>query len=150
MNIFIVGPMGVGKSTIAWNLATGLQNKKYKIELVDLDVQQTLFYTNEIRKQNKKLKPLNVKQFNSLNDFKLYIKADSPKKISIVDVGGFDSDIARVAIASADLIITPVSDRSFELLGTKTFEKTLKDISEVIDEKIKVKVLLNNVIVECS
>ena len=59
---------GVGKSTIAWNLATGLQNKKYIVELVDLDVQQTLFYTNEIRKQNPKLKPLIVKRFDKIND----------------------------------------------------------------------------------
>ncbi len=135
---------GVGKSTIAWNLATGLQNKKYNVELVDLDVQQTLFYTNEIRKQNTILKPLLVKRFNTTSDFKMYIKGDSNKRISIVDVGGFDSDMARIAIASADLVITPVSDKNFELLGIKTFEKTLKAISAAIDDTVTVKVLLNN------
>jgi len=135
---------GVGKSTIAWNLATGLQNKKYTIELVDLDVQQTLFYTNEIRKQNPKLNPLPVKRFDSVSDFKIYIQGDTEKRISIVDVGGFDSDMARVAIASADLVITPVSDKNFELLGVKTFEKTLRAISIAIDDTVIVKVLLNN------
>ncbi|WP_198244909.1 ParA family protein [methane-oxidizing endosymbiont of Gigantopelta aegis] len=135
---------GVGKSTIAWNLATGLQNKKYAIELVDLDVQQTLFYTNEIRKQNTKLNPLIVKQFGTVNDFKMYIQGDSENRISVIDVGGFDSDMARVAIASADLVITPVSDKNFELLGVKTFEKTLKAISTVINDTVVVKVLLNN------
>ena len=40
---------GVGKSTIAWNLAIALQ-KKYKVELVYLDIQKTLTYTNKIRK----------------------------------------------------------------------------------------------------
>jgi chromosome partitioning protein len=135
---------GVGKSTIAWNLATGLQNKKYAIELVDLDVQQTLFYTNEIRKQNPKLKPLSVKRFDSVSDFKMYIRGDTEKRISIIDVGGFDSDMARIAIASADLVITPVSDKNFELLGVKTFEKTLKAISTAIDDTVIVKVLLNN------
>ena len=135
---------GVGKSTIAWNLATGLQNKKYAIELVDLDVQQTLFYTNEIRKQNPTLKPLSVKRFDSVSNFKMYIQGDNEKRISIIDVGGFDSDMARVAIASADLIITPVSDKNFELLGIKTFEKTLQSISAAIDDTVIVKVLLNN------
>lgn len=135
---------GVGKSTIAWNLATGLQNKKYDVELVDLDVQQTLFYTNEIRKQNIKLNPLIVKQFGTVSDFKMYIRGDSEKRISVIDVGGFDSDMARVAIASADLVITPVSDKNFELLGVKTFEKTLKAISVAIDDTVVVKVLLNN------
>jgi len=33
--------VGVGKSTIAWDLATNLQ-KKYNVELVDLDIQRTL------------------------------------------------------------------------------------------------------------
>ena len=135
---------GVGKSTIAWNLATGLQNKKYAVELVDLDVQQTLFYTNEIRKQNIKLNPLIVKRFGTVSDFKMYIRGDSEKRISVIDVGGFDSDMARVAIASADLVITPVSDKNFELLGVKTFEKTLKAISVAIDDTVVVKVLLNN------
>jgi len=132
---------GVGKSTIAWNLATGLQNKKYSIELVDLDVQQTLFYTNEIRKQNPKLKPLIVKHFNSINDFKMYIRGDNEDRISVIDVGGFDSDMARIAIASADLVITPVSNK---ILGVKTFEKTLSAISTAIDDTVVVKVLLNN------
>lgn len=135
---------GVGKSTIAWNIATGLQ-KKYTIEVVDLDVQQTLFYTNEIRKSNPKLKPLIVKRFESVNDFKMYIQGDSDDRISIVDVGGFDSDLARVAIASADLVITPVSNKNFELLGLRTFETTLDDISEAINDTVVVKVLLNNI-----
>jgi len=135
---------GVGKSTIAWNIATGLQ-KKYTIEVVDLDVQQTLFYTNEIRKSNPKLKPLFVKHFESVNDFKMYIQGDSDDRISIVDVGGFDSDMARVAIASADLVITPVSNKNFELLGLRTFETTLDDISEAINDTVVVKVLLNNI-----
>jgi chromosome partitioning protein len=135
---------GVGKSTIAWNIATGLQ-KKYAVEVVDLDVQQTLFYTNEIRKSNPKLKPLIVKRFESVNDFKMYIQGDSDDRLSIVDVGGFDSDMARVAIASADLVITPVSNKNFELLGLRTFENTLDDISEAINDTVVVKVLLNNI-----
>ena len=74
----------------------------------------------------------------------MYIRGDNEKRISIIDVGGFDSDMARVAIASADLIITPVSDKNFELLGIKTFEKTLQAISAAIDDTVIVKVLLNN------
>ncbi|HHB94151.1 MAG TPA: ParA family protein [Campylobacterales bacterium] len=45
---------GVGKSTIAWNLATILQ-ESFNVELVDLDIQKTLTYANEIRKQQPKL-----------------------------------------------------------------------------------------------
>ncbi len=134
---------GVGKSTIAWNLAIGLQ-KKHGAELIDLDMQQTLFFTNEIRKQDKTLKPLIVKHFDNIDDLRLYIEGDSDERLSIIDLGGFDSDMSRVVIASADLVITPVSDRAFELFGIRNFERILRSISDIVEEKVKVCVLLNN------
>ena len=134
---------GVGKSTVAWDLATHLQNK-HNVELVDLDIQKTLTYANEIRKHKTKLKPLTVKAFETPEDFKKYINGDSDERISIVDVGGFDSSMNRLAIVIADLIITPVSDKSFELLGIKTFEKVLAQLDEMVNHDIRVKVLLNN------
>ena len=130
---------GVGKSTISFNLATAL-NSKYNIEVIDLDFQKTLTYLNEYRK-----KPLNVKSFDSDQEFKKYIKKDNDQRISIIDVGGFDSSINRIAMIMADLIITPVSDSSTELLGLMKFEKILKEMSEVIEEDISVKILLNNI-----
>lgn len=134
---------GVGKSTIAWNLATALQNK-YKVELVDLDIQKTLTYTNEIRSKQTDLKPLTIKNFDTGEDLKKYINGDNDDRLSIIDIGGFDSSMNRLAIITADLVITPVSDKSFELLGIKSFEKVLKELSEVIDEDLVVRVLLNN------
>lgn len=134
---------GVGKSTIAWNLATSLQ-EKYNVELVDLDIQRTLTYANEIRKQHKKLTPLFIKHFETPEDLKKYIQGDNDERMSIVDVGGFDSSMNRLALVLADIIITPVSDKSFELLGIKTFEKIISQLNELVDHDIKVKVLLNN------
>ena len=130
---------GVGKSTMAWNIATAL-NPTQNIEVIDLDFQKTLTYSNEYRD-----KPLTVKSFETLKEFKAYIKSDSDKRISIVDVGGFDSDINRMAILMADLIITPVSDSKTELLGLKRFEKILEEISETIGEKLIVNILLNDI-----
>jgi chromosome partitioning protein len=134
---------GVGKSTIAWNLATYLQ-KKYQVELVDLDIQRTLTYANEIRKQHKDLTPLIIKHFETPEDLKKYIQGDSEERLSIIDVGGFDSSMNRLALVMADMIITPVSDKSFELLGIKTFEKIISQLDELVEHDVKVKVLLNN------
>lgn len=134
---------GVGKSTIAWNLATNLQ-EEYKVELVDLDIQRTLTYANEIRKQHKKLTPLSIKHFDTPEDLKKYIQGDNKERLSIIDVGGFDSSMNRLALVLADIIITPVSDKSFELLGIKTFEKIISQLDELVDHDIKIKVLLNN------
>lgn len=135
---------GVGKSTIAWNLALALQ-KKYDVELVDLDIQKTLTYTNEIRKNQTKYNPLKIKTFQNAEELKRYINSDSDEKLSIIDLGGFDSTMNRIAIITADLVITPVSDKSFELLGLKSFEGILSQLSELIDGDLKVKVLLNNI-----
>lgn len=135
---------GVGKSTIAWNLATALQGKFKNVELVDLDIQKTLTYTNEIRANHTDLKPLKIKNFTTPEDFKKYINGDSDERLSIIDIGGFDSSMNRLAIITADLVITPVSDKSFELLGIKSFERVLKELSDLIDEKLVVRVLLNN------
>jgi len=130
---------GVGKSTIAWNIATAL-NSTQNIEVVDLDFQRTLTYINEYRD-----KQLVVKSFNTLKAFEAYLKADNNQKISIVDVGGFDSEMNRMAMIVADLIITPVSDANTELLGLIRFDKILKEISKAIGENIKVSILLNNI-----
>lgn len=134
---------GVGKSTIAWNLALVLQ-KKYDVELVDLDIQKTLTYTNEIRKHQTKLKPLKIRTFQNAEDLKRYINSDSDDKLSIIDLGGFDSTMNRITIITADLVITPVSDKNFELLGLKSFEQILSQLSTLIEGDLKVKVLLNN------
>lgn len=135
---------GVGKSTIAWNLAISLQ-KKYTVELVDLDIQKTLTYTNEIRKHQTKYTPLNIRTFQNAEELKKYINSDSDDKLSIIDLGGFDSTMNRITIITADLVITPVSDKSFELLGLKSFEGILGQLSELIEGELKVKVLLNNI-----
>lgn len=135
---------GVGKSTIAWNLALALQ-KKYDVELVDLDIQKTLTYTNQIRKNQTKYKPLKIRTFQSAEDLKRYINSDSEEKLSIIDLGGFDSTMNRIAIITADLVITPVSDKSFELLGLKSFEGILSQLNDLIKGDLKVKVLLNNI-----
>ena len=135
---------GVGKSTIAWNLAIALQ-KKYTVELVDLDIQKTLTYTNEIRKHQTKYTPLHIRTFQDAEELKKYINNDSDEKLSIIDLGGFDSTMNRITIITADLVITPVSDKSFELLGLKSFEGILSQLSELIEGEIKVKVLLNNI-----
>ncbi len=136
---------GVGKSTIAWNIAIALQQKKHNVEVIDLDAQTTLFFANEIRKGKEGLKALTLKRFEKLDELKEYIQSDSEDRVSIIDLGGFDSDISRVVIYSADLVITPVSDRYAELFGIKSFEKILTDISKISGDKVKVGVLLNRI-----
>lgn len=130
---------GVGKSTISWNIATALKDE-YPVGLIDLDFQKTLTYINEYRPDQ-----LSVINIDNAKELKRYIQHHDSSTISVIDVGGFDSDINRVAIILADLVITPVSDAGTELLGLKRFEKILKEISELIEETVTANVLLNNI-----
>ncbi len=134
---------GVGKSTIAFNLATFLQ-KEFNIQIIDLDVQNTITHTNKIRKKNKK-KPLDITYIKNEKDFKKFVKKDSDDILTIIDSGGFDSALNRLAIYFADLVITPVSDRFNEISGLMKYKEIIKELKDIGGDDIVVNVLLNNI-----
>jgi chromosome partitioning protein len=131
---------GVGKSTIAINLATEL-SKKYNLKVIDLDYQKSITIYNETRKE-KGLKFLDVIQVDTQNELINFLKQTDG--LILIDSGGFDSDLNRTAIVSADLIITPLSNNLIEIYGLETFKNILQELKE-IEPSIKSNVLLNNV-----
>lgn len=131
---------GVGKSTIAANLATEL-SKKFQVDIIDLDLQKSLTYYNNLR-SNSGLNPLNVIQVDSPTMLKSII--NNNQKLLLIDAGGYDSDINRVAISGADILITPVSDSGIELVGLLAFRTILRDI-RTFRPDIKANVLLNKI-----
>lgn len=131
---------GVGKSTIAANIATELA-KKFAVSVVDLDLQKSLTYYNNLR-GNAKLAKLDIVNVTSTNELKTLI--NNNQKLLVIDAGGYDSDINRVAISGADLIITPVSDSGIELVGLLAFRNILRDIRKHRPDLIA-KILLNKI-----
>jgi chromosome partitioning protein len=131
---------GVGKSTIAANIATELA-KKFAVSVVDLDLQKSLTYYNNLR-GNANLEKLNIVNVTSTNELKTLI--NNNQKLLVIDAGGYDSDINRVAISGADLIITPVSDSGIELVGLLAFRNILRDIRKHRPDLIA-KILLNKI-----
>jgi chromosome partitioning protein len=132
---------GVGKSTIAFNLAYYLA--EYKPVLIDLDIQSTISVVNKLRAKNRP--PLDITTINSDAELKQIIKSSNDNNLFIIDTGGFDYSLNRISILAADLILTPISDRVFELLGLKKFESILKDLSQITKNTIKANVVLNDV-----
>ncbi|BDY13972.1 ParA family protein [Hydrogenimonas cancrithermarum] len=130
---------GVGKSLIAWNLAIALGAK-----VIDLDFQQTLLFANAIREQNG-LKPIDVQQIETLEDFFRFYENQNEKSRVVIDVGGFDSDLTRMALYVADIVLTPASERLTELAGLMKFDEIVTQVSQNVDVEITSHVVVNNV-----
>lgn len=133
---------GVGKSTIAWNIAVHF-SKLLPTTIIDLDTQQSLTQTNQIR-ESVGLEPLNIMQISNAGELAQYIEKDSQERLTIIDSGGFDSAFNRVAIVGSDMLITPVSDKPFDLMGLQKYEEILKSLSAIQKETIKTNILFNN------
>ncbi|RLD40743.1 MAG: hypothetical protein DRI86_14720 [Bacteroidetes bacterium] len=136
---------GVGKSLISFHLAVAL-----KAAVVDLDFQRTIIINNEMRKNNGR-EPIAVLQTKSLEDL-ITLKNHNEKtkntkeeQTFIIDVGGFDSDVNRIAIAIADLIIVPANDKTNDIIGLHQFREIIDQIEESTDIQLKPKLLINNV-----
>ncbi len=134
---------GVGKSTLAYNLAVEL-NKKFNVNVVDLDVQQTITACNIIRGKFGQ-KQLNIVSFDDKKNFIEFLNEDNDKTITVIDTGGFDSGMNRVAMYAADLILTPVSTEFLEVIGLEKYKKIIKDVSKKVGKEIKTHVVLNKI-----
>lgn len=134
---------GVGKSTVAWNLAI-LFSRFKPTRIVDLDTQRSLTVTNALRSENN-LNALEMLHFSSAEELAEYAAHDTDETVTIIDSGGFDSAFNRVAIMASDLLITPVSDKPFDLMGLQKYEEILKSLSDIQGETLKTHVLFNNI-----
>lgn len=142
---------GTGKSTLAWNLAVEMRKKykKYgykKFLFVDLDNQESVTMTNRLRMKYGQ-DPLEIIRFtdderNKLEDFINSIEDDT---LVIIDSGGYDADLNRLAIIASDFIITPVSSDYMEIFGLQKFKTILQELSIIKQETVKVNIVLNKI-----
>lgn len=132
---------GVGKSTITSNLAVEL-SKQFQTAIVDLDIQKSLGTFVSVRKQ-KNSQSLDVIQVSNSSEL-IKIMDRHSKGILLIDTGGYDFDLQRIAMLGADMIITPVSDSPMELHGLSVFAKTLKEL-KTAKKDLKANVVFNRV-----
>lgn len=132
---------GVGKSTLAINHAY-FKN----CSIIDLDSQNSSMLFNQLRKMQNR-ESVDCYTSNSINEFNEMIKPFKANKenMIIIDSGGYDSEINRLALISADIIITPVGASQIELFGLQKFRAILNDASEATGTSVKTHVLINNV-----
>lgn len=143
---------GTGKSTLAVNIA-GLLGA----DMLDLDKQHSSALWNHMRSLTEHI-PLRLCvlessgcQLPSVNvikedDYTKYLKAyqHNPEALLVIDTGGFDSPNNRLAIAYADMVVTPVSPSGIEIFGLQNFEKILQEANELLETPVRAYVLVNN------
>ena len=142
---------GTGKSTLAWNLAVELRRKykKYgykKFIFVDLDNQESVTMTNRLRMEYGH-SPLDIIRFTDDERSRLekFINSVEDDTLVIIDSGGYDADLNRLAIIASDFVITPVSSDYMEIFGLQKFKTILEELSVIKGETVKVNVLLNKI-----
>lgn len=119
---------GVGKSTVAFNLAVKLTLLGYKVKALDLDYNQILNFTNKLRLANKtELPKLDIKKIGTEQELKAEI-AKQDADFTIIDLGGFDSALNRAAIACANMVVCPIKNSLNEALGFCGFATMLESI----------------------
>jgi len=132
---------GVGKSTIAANLAIACASKTSKLLVVDLDKQKIMSNFCRIRNSHSSVK---MEYLHFDDDKKLIELLKNCKHDILIDCGGYDSKLTRIAMIGADKIITPVGSGMPELIGLKEFAKIVIDLQKTYPD-LKANVFLNKI-----
>lgn len=142
---------GTGKSTLSWNIAIdfSFNYKKYGYDnfiFVDLDNQESITMTNRLRMQFGQ-EPLDIVRFtdHERSGLEEFINSISDETLVLIDSGGYDADLNRLAIIASDYVITPVSSDYMEIFGLQKFKTILEELSAIKGETVKVNVLLNKI-----
>lgn len=126
--ITVVGNLkgGTGKSTVAFNLAVWLAINDYKVEIFDLDPQETLSDVVDIRDEDEYEPRLAIsKNADDIQD----CKVDE----ILIDIGTADTDAMKKAISLADRIIVPVPPSQADIWSTQRFLKMVDEICSKSD-----------------
>ena len=125
---------GVGKTTLAVNLAIALTQIGRDILLIDGDEQGTAAAFTELRTAEKSSPGYTAVSLQGAA-IRTQVRQLAPKYADIViDVGGRDTGSLRAALTVADMVLIPVKPRSFDIWGVDQTADLIKEAREVNDQ----------------
>jgi chromosome partitioning protein len=114
---------GVGKSTIACNIAVQAAHSDLKVLLIDADSQGSSMSFRSIRESDD-IKAMSITTPTLHKDLPTFSGFD----LIIVDAGGRDSATLRSAMSVADLLIIPVLPSTYDIWATGDTIDALREI----------------------
>ncbi len=126
---------GVGKTTLSIHIAANLSLLKYRVLLVDADVQGSAFDWAAIRKTDPIFnivglpKPILHKELKSLSKGYDFVIIDGPPRVY---------DVARSAIVSSDLVLIPIQPSPYDVWAAKEVIDLIEEVSAPISEIKKI------------
>jgi len=130
---------GVGKTTTAASIAHLLRAK-----LVENDIRGQLKCIEHFRAHSE-LEKLDVEYPKNKVDLIKVLEKSTEDNCIVVDCGGYDSNLIRIALAAADLIIAPCKNSTLEHSSLLEFHSAIVEISANITRQIDVHILRNRI-----
>jgi len=134
---------GVGKSTIACNIAVEAVRDGLKIRLIDADTQQSCMDFRAIRSENDSLPQFQAVSITN-NTIHKDVKSFKNFDIVLIDSGGRDTSVFRSAILACDFLIIPVLPSQYDIWATQGTIEILEEAKSFKD--VKSRIILNQVI----
>ncbi len=105
---------GVGKSTIATNIAAAAHLSGRRTILLDLDKQGTSFDWYSARRENSKLNGLTVARADKALDLRKFRELSKGFDVAVCDGPPHTGDITRAAAVAADVVVIPLRPGFFD------------------------------------
>lgn len=135
---------GVGKTTLAINLAIALSRQCRDVLLIDGDEQGTAMAFTDLRTAQKGGRAGYTAVALHGKAIRDQTRQLAPKYADIViDVGGRDTGSLRAALTVAETILIPVQPRSFDVWGADQTAELVRE-ARLINENLRAIAVLNN------
>ncbi len=135
---------GVGKSTLAYNIADGFRTLGFKVQLLDMDIQNSCTSLNTLR-ENPFINIETIDTKTTLIEI-MNSSIEDSSEVLIIDSDRCSSTLSNLAIIGSDINLTPINDRVTELLSVvDRYNQLLDEIEMSTTKDISSYVILNRV-----